>query len=612
MKMKREDVRNIAIIAHVDHGKTTLVDELLKQSGVFRENQAVLERVMDSNDIERERGITILSKNTAITYKGVKINVIDTPGHADFGGEVERVLKMVNGVVLVVDAFEGVMPQTKFVLMKALELSLPVVVCLNKVDRPEARPNDVVDEVLELFMDLDASDEQLDCPFLFASAREGFAVREIGELINNRKDMTPLFETILDYIPAPEGDPDASTQVLISTIDYNEYVGRIGIGKVDNGSLKVNQEAVVVNHHEPDKQKKVRISKLYEFDGLNKVDVTEANVGSIVAISGIADIHIGDTICAVDNPVSIPFQKISEPTLAMNFIVNDSPFAGQEGKFVTSRHLRDRLFKELNTDVSLRVEETESPDSYKVSGRGELHLSVLIENMRREGYEFAVSKAEVLYQTDENGKKLEPMESAFVDVPDDFTGAVIEKLSQRKGELLNMKPITGGYTRLEFNIPSRGLIGYRGEFMTDTKGNGIINTIFSGYAPYKGEISYRKLGSLIAYETGESVAYGLFSAQDRGTLFIGAGQKVYAGMVIGSSSRAEDIELNVCKKKHLTNTRSSSADEALTLVPPRILSLEQALDFIDVDELLEVTPESLRIRKRILDPTLRKRAGIKK
>lgn len=612
MKMKREDVRNIAIIAHVDHGKTTLVDELLKQSGVFRENQAVLERVMDSNDIERERGITILSKNTAITYKGVKINVIDTPGHADFGGEVERVLKMVNGVVLVVDAFEGVMPQTKFVLMKALELSLPVVVCLNKVDRPEARPNDVVDEVLELFMDLDASDEQLDCPFLFASAREGFAVREIGELINNRKDMTPLFETILDYIPAPEGDPDASTQVLISTIDYNEYVGRIGIGKVDNGSLKVNQEAVVVNHHEPDKQKKVRISKLYEFDGLNKVDVTEANVGSIVAISGIADIHIGDTICAVDNPVSIPFQKISEPTLAMNFIVNDSPFAGQEGKFVTSRHLRDRLFKELNTDVSLRVEETESPDSYKVSGRGELHLSVLIENMRREGYEFAVSKAEVLYQTDESGKKLEPMESAFVDVPDEFTGAVIEKLSQRKGELLNMKPITGGYTRLEFNIPSRGLIGYRGEFMTDTKGNGIINTIFSGYAPYKGEISYRKLGSLIAYETGESVAYGLFSAQDRGTLFIGAGQKVYAGMVIGSSSRAEDIELNVCKKKHLTNTRSSSADEALTLVPPRILSLEQALDFIDVDELLEVTPESLRIRKRILDPTLRKRAGIKK
>ena len=612
MKTKREDVRNIAIIAHVDHGKTTLVDELLKQSGVFRDNQEVQDRVMDSNDIERERGITILSKNTAITYKDVKINVIDTPGHADFGGEVERVLKMVNGVILVVDAFEGVMPQTKFVLMKALELSLPVIVCVNKVDRPEARPNEVVDEVLELFMDLDASDEQLDCPFLFASARDGYAVREIGDLINNRKDMTPLFETIIDYIPAPEGDPDANTQVLISTIDYNEYVGRIGIGKVDNGCLKINQDAVVVNHHEPDKQKRVRISKLYEFDGLNKVDVQEAKIGSIVAISGIADIHIGDTICAPEDPVAIPFQKISEPTLAMNFIVNDSPLAGQEGKFVTSRHLRDRLFRELNTDVSLRVEETDSPDSYKVSGRGELHLSVLIENMRREGYEFAVSKAEVLYHTDENGKKLEPMELAYVDVPDEFTGAVIEKLSQRKGEMTNMKPITGGYTRLEFNIPSRGLIGYRGEFMTDTKGNGIINTIFNGYAPYKGEIAYRKLGSLIAFESGESVTYGLFSAQDRGTLFIGPGEKVYAGMVIGSCSRAEDIELNVCKKKHLTNTRSSSADEALTLVPPKILSLEQALDFIDVDELLEVTPQSLRIRKRILDPTLRKRANIKK
>ncbi len=612
MKMKREDIRNIAIIAHVDHGKTTLVDELLKQSGVFRENQDVQERVMDSNDIERERGITILSKNTAITYKGTKINIIDTPGHADFGGEVERVLKMVNGVILVVDAFEGVMPQTKFVLMKALELALPVVVCVNKVDRPEARPNEVVDEVLELFMDLDASDEQLDCPFLFASARDGYAVREIHELINNRKDMVPLFETILEYIPAPQGDPDENTQVLISTIDYNEYVGRIGIGKVDNGTLKINQEAVVVNHHEPDKCQKVRISKLYEFDGLNKVDVAEAGIGSIVAISGIGDIHIGDTICAPEQPAAIPFQKISEPTLAMNFIVNDSPLAGLEGKYVTSRHLRDRLFRELNTDVSLRVEETDSPDSYKVSGRGELHLSVLIENMRREGYEFAVSKAEVLYHTDENGKKLEPMELAYVDVPDEYTGAVIEKLSQRKGEMTNMKPITGGYTRLEFSIPSRGLIGYRGEFMTDTRGNGIINTIFNGYEPYRGEIAYRKLGSLIAFESGESVTYGLFSAQDRGTLFIGPGEKVYAGMVIGSCSRAEDIELNVCKKKHLTNTRSSSADEALTLVPPRILSLEQALDFIDVDELLEVTPESLRIRKRILDPTLRKRANMKK
>ena len=606
MKQSRDDIRNIAIIAHVDHGKTTLVDELLKQSGVFRANQDVAERVMDSNDIERERGITILSKNTAVYYKDTKINIIDTPGHADFGGEVERVLKMVDGVVLVVDAFEGAMPQTKFVLMKALGLDLPVIVCINKIDRPEARPDEVIDEVLELFMDLDASDEQLDCPFVYASAKEGFAVLNLED---ERKDMVPLFETIIDYIPAPTGDPDLGTQVLISTIDYNEYVGRIGIGKVDNGSLRINQEVAVVNHHEPDKLKKVRINKLYKFDGLEKVDVEEAHIGSIVAISGIADIHIGDTICNPDDPQPIPFQKISEPTISMNFIVNDSPLAGQEGKYVTSRHIRDRLFKELNTDVSLRVEETDSPDSYKVSGRGELHLSVLIENMRREGFEFAVSKAEVLYHTDENGKKLEPMERAYVDVPDEFTGSVIEKLSQRKGELQNMTPITGGYTRIEFLIPARGLIGYRGEFMTDTKGNGIINTIFEGYAPYKGDIAYRKQGSLIAFESGESVTYGLFSAQDRGTLFIGAGEKVYAGMVIGSSSRAEDIELNVCKKKHLTNTRSSSADEALTLVPPRVLSLEQALDFIDTDELLEVTPESLRIRKRILDPTLRKRAN---
>ena len=606
MKQSRDDIRNIAIIAHVDHGKTTLVDELLKQSGVFRANQDVAERVMDSNDIERERGITILSKNTAVYYKDTKINIIDTPGHADFGGEVERVLKMVDGVVLVVDAFEGAMPQTKFVLMKALDLDLPVIVCINKIDRPEARPDEVIDEVLELFMDLDASDEQLDCPFVYASAKEGFAVLNLED---ERKDMVPLFETIIDYIPAPTGDPDLGTQVLISTIDYNEYVGRIGIGKVDNGSLRINQEVAVVNHHEPDKLKKVRINKLYEFDGLEKVDVEEAHIGSIVAISGIADIHIGDTICNPDDPQPIPFQKISEPTISMNFIVNDSPLAGQEGKYVTSRHIRDRLFKELNTDVSLRVEETDSPDSYKVSGRGELHLSVLIENMRREGFEFAVSKAEVLYHTDENGKKLEPMERAYVDVPDEFTGSVIEKLSQRKGELQNMTPITGGYTRIEFLIPARGLIGYRGEFMTDTKGNGIINTIFEGYAPYKGDIAYRKQGSLIAFESGESVTYGLFSAQDRGTLFIGPGERVYAGMVIGSSSRAEDIELNVCKKKHLTNTRSSSADEALTLVPPKVLSLEQALDFIDTDELLEVTPESLRIRKRILDPTLRKRAN---
>ena len=608
MNIKREDIRNIAIIAHVDHGKTTLVDELLKQSGVFRENQEITERVMDSNDIERERGITILSKNTAVCYKDTKINIIDTPGHADFGGEVERVLKMVNGVILVVDAFEGVMPQTKFVLMKALALNLPVIVCVNKMDRPEARPDEVIDEVLELFMDLDASDEQLECPFIFTSARTGCATKDLQQPKN---DMTDLFDTILDYIPAPQGDPDAGTQVLISTIDYKEYVGRIGVGKVDNGCLKVNQDAVLVNHHEPDMQRKIRISKLYEFDGLNKVEVTEAKIGSIVAISGISDLHIGDTICAPDRPLAIPFQKISEPTLAMNFIVNDSPFAGQEGKYVTSRHIRDRLFRELNTDVSLRVEETDSPDSYKVSGRGELHLSVLIENMRREGYEFAVSKAEVLYHTDENGKKTEPVELAYIDVPDEFTGAVISKLGTRKGSLLNMKSISGGYTRLEFRIPSRGLIGYRGEFLTDTKGNGIINTIFDGYEPYCGDIAYRKLGSLIAFETGESVTYGLFSAQDRGTLFIGPGEKVYSGMVVGSSSRAEDIELNVCKKKHLTNTRSSSADEALTLVPPKILSLEQAIDFIDVDELLEVTPESLRIRKRILDSTLRKRANLK-
>ena len=609
MIQSRDDIRNIAIIAHVDHGKTTLVDELLKQSGVFRDNQEVQERVMDSNDIERERGITILSKNTAVYYKDTKINIIDTPGHADFGGEVERVLKMVDGVVLVVDAFEGAMPQTKFVLMKALDLDLPVIVCVNKIDRPEARCEEVVDEVLELFMDLDASDEQLDCPFVYASAKEGFAKLDLAD---ESKDMMPLFETIINYIPAPTGDPDANTQLLISTIDYNEFVGRIGIGKVDNGCLKLNQEAVVVNHHNPDKQQKVRITKLMEYDGLDKVEVTEAGIGSIVAISGIADLHVGDTVCGTDNPVAIPFQKISEPTISMNFIVNDSPFAGQEGKFVTSRHIRERLFKELNTDVSLRVEDTDSPDSFKVSGRGELHLSVLIENMRREGYEFAVSKAEVLYKEDENGNKLEPMERAYVDVPEEFTGAVIEKLSMRKGELQNMTPIAGGFTRVEFLIPSRGLIGYRGEFMTDTKGNGIINTIFEGYAPYKGDISYRQLGSLIAFETGESVTYGLFSAQDRGTLFIGPGEKVYSGMVIGSCSRAEDIELNVCKKKHLTNTRSSSADEALTLVPPRILSLEQALDFIDTDELLEVTPESLRIRKRILDPLERKRANNRK
>ncbi len=607
--MVREDIRNIAIIAHVDHGKTTLVDELLKQSGVFRENQEVMERVMDSNDIERERGITILSKNTAVFYKNTKINIIDTPGHADFGGEVERVLKMVNGVVLVVDAFEGPMPQTRFVLQKALALDLSVVVCINKVDRDGARPEEVVDEVLELLMDLDANDKQLDCPFVYASAKAGWAARELDE---PRKNMVPLFETILESIPAPEGDPDADTQVLISTIDYNEYVGRIGVGKVDNGSLKVNQEVLLVNHHDPSKRQKVKISKLYEFDGLNKVDVREANVGAIVAISGIPDIRIGDTICSPENPVPIPFQKISEPTISMNVLVNDSPFAGQEGKYVTSRHIRDRLFRELNTDVSLRVEETDSADCFKVSGRGELHLSVLIENMRREGYEFAVSKAEVIYKTGPQGRPLEPMERVYVDVPDEFAGAVIEKLSIRKGELQSMNPGQGGTTRLEFSIPSRGLIGYRDEFLTDTKGNGVMNQLFDGYALYKGEIQYRTTGSLIAYETGVAVAYGIFNAQDRGIMFIRPGDKVYSGMVVGQNAKTDDIEVNVCKTKHLTNTRSSGADEALKLVPPKEMSLEQAMEYIGTDELLEVTPKTLRIRKRILDPTKRKREMIRR
>jgi GTP-binding protein len=607
--MKREDIRNIAIIAHVDHGKTTLVDALLRQSGVFRQNQVVEERVMDSNDLEKERGITILSKNTAVNYNGVKINIIDTPGHADFGGEVERVLKMVNGVILVVDAFEGPMPQTKFVLKKALELNLPVICCINKIDRPEADPKRVIDEVLELFIELDASDEQLDCPFVYASAKSGVAILELEDKPENMK---PLFDTILEYIPAPEGDENHGTQVLVSTIDYNEYVGRIGVGKVDNGTIKVGQDVVIVNFHDPSKTKKVKVSKLYEYEGLKKVEVQEATIGSIVAFSGIDDIHIGDTLCSPDQVEAIPFQKISEPTLSMNFVVNDSPLAGKEGKWVTSRHLRDRLFRELNTDVSLRVEETETTEAFKVSGRGELHLSILIETMRREGYEFAVSKAQVIYKKGENGEKLEPMERAVVDVPDEFSGTVIEKLSSRKGELLGMSTVSGGYTRLEFSIPARGLIGYRGEFMTDTKGNGILNTIFDDYGPYKGDIAFRKQGSLIAFEGGETVTYGLYNAQERGTLFIGPGEQVYAGMVVGQSGKGEDIELNVCKRKQMTNTRSSSADEALRLTPPKILSLEQALEFIDDDELLEVTPKNLRIRKKILDPTLRKRAGFKK
>ena len=605
---KRNDIRNIAIIAHVDHGKTTLVDELLKQSGVFRANQEVAERVMDSNDIERERGITILAKNTAVTYGDVKINIIDTPGHADFGGEVERVLKMVDGVILVVDAFEGAMPQTRFVLNKALAMELPVICCVNKVDRPEARPHEVVDEVLELLLELDANEEQLDCPFIFASAKAGYASLDADV---KGTDMKPLFDTILSHIPAPEGDSEAPLQTLISTIDYNEYVGRIGIGKVSNGTIKVNGEVMLVNHHDESKKQRVKVTKLYEFEGLNKVEVESATVGAIVAISGISDIHIGDTLCDVNNPAAIPFQKISEPTLAMNFIVNDSPFAGTEGKFVTSRHLRDRLYRELNTDVSLRVEDTSTTEAFKVSGRGELHLSVLIENMRREGFEFAVSKPEVLYKEDEKGGTLEPVEQAIIDVPDEFSGAVISKLSERKGELRNMTTNASGTTRLEFIIPSRGLIGYRGEFLTDTKGNGVINTIFEGYVPFKGEISYRGQGSLIAYETGVSVTYGLFNAQERGTLFISPGEKVYSGMIIGQNGKAEDVEVNVCKTKHLSNTRSSGSDDALKLSPPRILSLEQAIDFIETDELLEITPKNLRIRKKILDPLARKRAARK-
>ena len=516
---------------------------------------------------------------------------------------------MVNGVILVVDAFEGPMPQTKFVLSKALELDLSVIVCINKIDRPEARPAEVVDEVLELLMDLDASDEQLDCPFLYASAKAGFAVRNLDD---PRENMVPLFETIIEHIPAPEGDPEAPTQILISTIDYNEYVGRIGVGKVDNGFVKVNQDCVIVNHHDPSMKRRVKISKLYEFDGLNKVEVQRADIGSIVAISGISDIHIGDTICSPENPVAIPFQKISEPTIAMNFMVNDSPLAGQEGKFVTSRHLRERLFRELNTDVSLRVEETDNMDSFKVSGRGELHLSVLVENMRREGYEFAVSKAEVLTKRDERNRLLEPMELVYIDVPEEFSGTVIQKLSSRKGELHGMGTAQGGYTRLEFSIPSRGLIGFRGEFMTDTKGNGIINTIFDGYEEYKGDIQYRKQGSIIAFEDGESITYGLYNAQERGVLFIGPGEKVYSGMVVGQTGKAEDVEVNVCKTKHLSNTRSSGSDDALRLVPKKVMSLEQCMDFIDTDELLEVTPKNLRIRKKILDPTLRKRAALRK
>lgn len=597
MKIKREDIRNVAIIAHVDHGKTTLVDTLLRQSGVFRENQVVVDRVMDSNDIEKERGITILSKNTAIDYKGIKINIIDTPGHADFGGEVERVLKMVNGVVLVVDAFEGPMPQTKFVLKKAFELDLPVIVCINKVDRPEARPEIVMDEVLDLFIELGASEDYLDSPFVYASAKAGVASLDLND---RGTDMIPLFETILEKTPCPEGNPEEPLQVLISTIDYNEYVGRIGIGKIDRGRIKTNQEAVIVNILDPEKHDKVKINKVYEFEGLNRVEVDEASVGSIIAITGVEDINIGDTICYEDNPEPLPFLKISEPTIAMTFSVNNSPFAGREGKYVTSRQIRNRLYKELQTDVSLRVEDTELTDAFKVSGRGELHLSVLIENMRRENYEFQVSKPEVLFK-EENGKKTEPIEKVTVDVSNEFVGAVIEKLGRRKGELISMSESNGGYARVQFMIPARGLIGYRQEFMTDTKGDGILNSQFEGYQTYKGEIPKRKVGSIVSFETGETSAYGLYSAQERGTLFLESGVPVYTGMVVGSSPKGLDIDVNVCRKKQQTNVRASGSDDSLKLSPVKKMSLEEALEFIEDDELIEITPKSYRIRKKILD-----------
>ncbi len=604
---ERNDVRNIAIIAHVDHGKTTLVDELLKQSGTFRQNQSVRERVMDSNDLERERGITILSKNTSVRYKDVKINIIDTPGHADFGGEVERVLKMADGVVLLVDAFEGPMPQTKFVLKNALDLNLPVIVCVNKIDRPDARPQAVVDEVLELFLELGASDEQIDAPFVFTSAKHGIASISHEE---SGSDMTPLFDMILSYIPAPKGDPEADLQILISSIDYNEYVGRVGIGKVQNGRVNLNSECMLINIHHPENARRVKITKLYEFEGLERVDTPESTFGSIVAVSGIEGIHIGDTVCGVENPVPLPFSKISEPTLAMYFIVNDSPFAGTEGKFVTSRHLRERLFKELNTDVSLRVEETDSTEVFKVSGRGELHLSVLIENMRREGYEFQVSKPEVnLHEKD--GVTTEPIETVTVIVPDEYTGAVIEKLGSRKANMVNMMPSDNGYTRMVFDIPARGLIGYRSEFLTDTRGTGIINSIFKEYAPHKGEIATRFQGSLVAFETGEANPYGLYNAQERGEMFIPPGAKVYAGMVVGRNARAADMDVNVCKRKQLTNMRASGSDDAMRLSPYINMSLEQTLEFISEDELVEITPQTIRIRKRILDAGLRAKANKK-
>ena len=605
--MIREDLRNVAIIAHVDHGKTTLVDEMLKQGGVFRENQAVAERVMDSNDIERERGITILAKNTAVQYNGVKINIIDTPGHADFGGEVERVLSMADGVVLLVDAAEGPMPQTRFVLSKALEMGHKIIIVVNKIDRPDARLDEIADEVQLLLLDLDADDEQLESPILYCSGRSGTA--SLDKDVEG-KDLTPLFETILNYIPAPEGEPEEPFQMLVSSIDYNEYVGRIAVGRIQRGTVKVNQPIVVVNDNIPDKKNQAKVVSLAQMQGLAQANTETATVGDIVIMSGIADITIGDTICAPERPEALPFTHISEPTVEMTFSVNDSPFAGREGKFVTSRQLRERLFKELLRDVSLRVTETDNTDSFSVAGRGEMHLSILVENMRREGYELSVSTPRVLYKTI-NGKLCEPQERLVIDVPEECVGTVMEKMGTRKGELQTMQP-QGTRTRLEFLIPSRGLFGYKSEFLTNTRGEGIMSSVFDSYVPFKGDIPRRSVGSLICHESGEAVTYGLYNAQERGTLFIGAGVPVYEGMVVGMSPKAEDLVVNVCKRKHLTNTRASGSDDALRLVPPRIMSLEDCLEFLADDELLEVTPKSLRIRKRILDNALRAKQRGKK
>lgn len=599
--MIRKDLRNIAIIAHVDHGKTTLVDEMLKQGGVFRENQNVAERVMDSNDIERERGITILAKNTSVMYNDIKINIIDTPGHADFGGEVERVLEMVDGVLLLVDAAEGPMPQTRFVLSKALEMGHKIIVVVNKIDRPDARLDEIGDEVLELLLDLDANDEQLESPILFCSGRSGTASLSQYEA---GTDLKPLFDTIIDYIEPPTGNEEEPLQMLISSIDYNEYVGRIGIGRIVRGKIRVNQQVTVCDYTGSKKNYNSKIVSLLQIQGLNRVPVQEAEMGDIVWISGIDGITIGDTICDTECPEPLPFVKISEPTVEMTFSVNDSPFAGKEGKFVTSRHLRERLFRELLKDVSLRVEETDSTDSFRVAGRGEMHLSILIENMRREGYELAVSTPRVLFKQGEDGRKLEPIERLVIDVPEDCVGSVMEKMGSRKGELVSMHP-QGSRMRIEFLVPARGLFGYKSEFLTDTKGEGIMSHVFEGYETYKGDIERRKTGSLVSFETGEAVTYGLYNAQERGQLFIPAGTAVYEGMIVGASPKTDDLVVNVCKKKHLTNTRASGSDDALRLVPPRILSLEDCLEFLADDELLEVTPESLRIRKRILSNTQR-------